>query len=469
MQEKRTLTIETVGKVGETVTVFGWVHARRNMGKLVFFDLRDASSRLQVVGVPQELTSDTDREQLDTLRPEYVVEVTGIVQARGAKQVNPEQATGTVELLAKSVKILSAAKTPPFEIDNEERRASEELRLQYRYLDLRHERMTKNMRLRHNILKALRDFYYREGFIEIETPILTKGTPEGSREYLVPSRLHPGNFYVLPQSPQQFKQLLMVAGFEKYCQVARCFRDEDQRGDRQPEFTQFDYEMSFVNEEDVIRLTEAALIEVVKAVAPEKTMKLPFPRMTYADAMEKYGSDKPDIRENKEDPNELAFLWVVDMPLFEMGEEEQRLVSAHHPFTMPKDEDRHLLETEPGKARAMAYDIVLNGFEIGGGSIRIHERDLQNKIFEILGQSPEQIQAKFGHMLEAFEYGAPPHGGSALGVDRMVAILAGEPNIREVIAFPKTGDARDPMMGAPSQAEEKALNEANIRLAEVKK
>lgn len=463
---KRILAIETVGKVGETVVVAGWVHARRNMGKLVFFDLRDMSGRLQVVGVPQELASDEARAALDSIRPEFVVQITGIVQARGAKQINPEQATGTVELLAKEVVVVSESKTPPFEIDNEERQAGEELRLKYRYLDLRHERMTKNMRTRHEVIKSLRGFFYNDGFIEIETPILTKGTPEGSREYLVPSRLHAGNFYVLPQSPQQFKQLLMVAGFEKYCQVARCFRDEDQRGDRQPEFTQFDYEMSFVSEEDVISLTEAALIQMVKEVAPEKKiMQLPFPRMTYAEAMEKYGSDKPDIRVNKEDPNELAFLWVIDMPLFERSEEENRLVSAHHPFTMPKAEDQHLLETDPGTARAQAYDIVLNGFEIGGGSIRIHERELQNKIFEILGQTQEQIDAKFGHMLEAFEYGPPPHGGSALGIDRICALISGEPNIREVIAFPKTGDARDSMMGAPSAAETKALTEANISVA----
>jgi aspartyl-tRNA synthetase len=271
---------------------------------------------------------------------------------------------------------------------------------------------------------------------------------------------------VLPQSPQQFKQLLMVAGVEKYVQVARCFRDEDQRGDRQPEFTQFDYEMSFVSEEDIMQLTESALIKMVQEVAPEKRiMQIPFPRITFAESMAKYGNDKPDIRENKNDPNELAFVWVTDMPLFEMGEEEQRLVSAHHPFTMPKDEDRHMLETTPGNARAMAYDVALNGFEIGGGSIRIHERDLQNQIFRILGQSDAQIEAKFGHMLEAFEYGPPPHGGCALGVDRLAAIIANEPNIREVIAFPKTGDARDPMMGAPSLAEDKALAEANIQVS----
>lgn len=463
MQEKRTLAIDTVAKVGESVTVYGWVHARRNMGKLVFFDLRDVSGRLQIVGVPQELDTDESRLELDRLRGEFVVEVAGIVQARGAKQINPNEATGTVELLAKSVKVLNESLTPPFEIDNEERQAGEELRLKYRYLDLRHERMAKNIRLRHDVLKSLREFYFGDGFIEIETPILTKGTPEGSREYLVPSRLHAGNFYVLPQSPQQFKQLLMVAGFEKYVQVARCFRDEDQRGDRQPEFTQLDLEMSFVNEEDVIETVEQSLIELVKKVAPtKKFQQLPFPRMTYAESMAKYGNDKPDIRVNKDDPDELAFVWIVDMPLFETSVEEQRLVSAHHPFTMPKAEDRGMLENEPEKARAMAYDIVLNGFEIGGGSIRIHERALQNKIFEILGQSPEEIQLRFGHMLEAFEYGAPPHGGCALGIDRVVALLSGEPNIREVIAFPKTGDARDPMMGAPSPVAPAALIEANI-------
>lgn len=468
MMNERTWATATANKIGETVQLYGWCHARRNLGKLVFFDLRDSSGRVQVVGVPAEL-DEASNEALKNLRSEFVISLTGVVQARSAKQVNPNDPAGSVEVLAKSLVILNEAKTPPFEIDNEDRQAGEELRLKYRYLDLRHERMLRNLRMRAAVTNSLRSFFAGAGFLDVETPILTKGTPEGSREYLVPARLHPGKFYVLPQSPQQFKQLLMLAGIERYMQVARCFRDEDQRGDRQPEFTQFDYEMSFVSEEDVIQLTETALIALVadlnKLTGRQYNISAtPFPRITYVESMAKYGNDKPDLRQDKTDPNELAFVWVVDMPLFEMSEEEKRLVSNHHPFTAPKDADRSKLDTEPAGVVAKAYDIVLNGFEIGGGSIRIHERDLQNKIFEILGLSAEAIATRFGHMLEAFEYGAPPHGGCALGIDRIVAILTNEPNIREVIAFPKTGDASDPLMGAPAPMDEKSLREAHIQI-----
>ena len=464
MLEQRTLTKETVEKVGETVTVFGWVHARRDMGKLVFFDVRDASARLQIVGVPPELATDEDREALSALRAEYVVAVTGVVQQRGAKQVNPDQATGTVELLAKQVRILNESKTPPFEIDNEERQAGEELRLQYRYLDLRHERLARNLRLRDAVVTFFRDYMHAAGFIEIETPILMKGTPEGSREYIVPSRLHVGKFFVLPQSPQQFKQLLMVAGFEKYFQIACCFRDEDQRGDRQPEFTQLDFEMSFVDAEDIYQFTEAMMIELVRRVTPEKKItQIPFPRMTYAEAMERYGNDKPDIRADKTDPNELGFCWVVDFPMFER-DEEGNIAAKHHPFCAVHPDDRALLDSDPLAVRANAYDLVMNGYELSSGSIRIHRREEQKKIFDILKISPEDQQRKFGHMLEAFEFGAPPHGGFAPGIDRIVMLLAGEPNIREVIAFPKTGDARDPLMGAPADVDARALHEAHIKL-----
>ena len=307
---------------------------------------------------------------------------------------------------------------------------------------------------------------HRNDFVEIETPILMKGTPEGSREYIVPSRLHAGKFYVLPQSPQQFKQLCMVAGFERYFQIARCFRDEDQRGDRQPEFTQLDFEMSFVTQEDILQYTEAMMIELVKEIVPHKKIsQLPFPRLTYKECMETYGSDKPDLRKDKNDPDELAFAWVLDFPMFEK-DEEGNIGATHHPFCSIKEEDREKLMS--GKdlfsIRANAYDLVMNGYELSSGSIRIHERDLQKRIFDLLKISEEDQQARFGHMLEAFEYGAPPHGGFAPGIDRIAMLLANEPNIREVIAFPKTGDARDLMMGAPSELEEKRLKEAHINV-----
>jgi len=313
---------------------------------------------------------------------------------------------------------------------------------------------------------ALRRQLWDAGFTEIETPYLTKGTPEGAREFVIPSRNQPGKFYVLPQSPQQFKQLLMVAGLERYFQFARCFRDEDQRGDRQPEFTQLDMEMSFVfKEEDVMEVTERLMKAVVKEVAPGKRIAAdPFPVMTYAEVMEKYGSDKPDLRKDKNDPDELAFLWVVDFPLFEHSDTEGRLVSAHHPFTAPKDEDKEMLTKEPSAVRAKAYDLVLNGYEVAGGSVRIHERELQNLIFKTLGIEDDEIAARFGHILEAFEYGAPPHGGIAWGYDRLVMILADQPNIREVITFPKTGDARDLMMGAPSDVPPSQLADVHIRV-----
>jgi len=326
--------------------------------------------------------------------------------------------------------------------------------------------MKNNVIMRHRVIKMIRDYLDSKSFLEIETPILTKGTPEGAREFMVPSRLWPGKFYVLPQSPQQFKQLLMVAGMERYFQIARCFRDEDTRGDRQAEFTQLDVEMSFIDQEDILQITEELLIKIVKELYPQKKIKqLPFPRLTYAEAMKKYNSDKPDLRDNKEDNNELAFCWVIDAPMFKHSESEKKLVAVHHPFTMPQKEDMEKYPDEPAKWRAYAYDVVLNGFEIGGGSIRIHLRDVQKRIFELLGVNEVEIKNRFGHMLEAFEYGAPPHGGIAWGLDRIMAILQIEPNIREVIVFPKTGDSRDLMMDAPNVVSKKSLKEANIEIA----
>ena len=462
----RTWNSETPQKIGETVRVNGWAHRIRRMSdKLVFIDLRDGTGLLQMVCYKPDMDP-AMIEAVDSIRPEFVLEIEGVIQARGAKQVNPDMPTGTVELSAKVVRILNKAETPPFEIDQNTIGVNEELRLKYRYLDLRTERMQSNIRLRDKIVTFFRDYMHRNHFVEIETPILMKGTPEGSREYIVPSRLHEGKFYVLPQSPQQFKQLSMVAGFERYFQIARCFRDEDQRGDRQPEFTQLDFEMSFVTQEDILSYTEAMFIELIQKMFPEKKMSsVPFPRLTYAECMEKYGTDKPDLRQDKNDPNELAFTWVLDFPMFEK-DEEGNIAAKHHPFCSIHDEDKEKFfrGEDLMNIRANAYDLVLNGYELSSGSIRIHERELQKRIFDLLKISEEEQQLRFGHMLEAFTFGAPPHGGFAPGIDRIVMLLAGEPNIREVIAFPKTGDARDPMMGAPSELPEKALKEVHIAI-----
>lgn len=458
------MILETVGKVGEEVWLKGWVHNRRDMGKLAFIDMRDRSGLAQVVFVPAEL-DEASKELMGKLRPEFCIAVRGIVNKRGDKQINANLPTGTVEVLAKELVIFNEAKTPPFELDDTSN-INEELRLKYRYLDLRSSRMLKNLVLRDNVNRFFRDYLHKQGFIEVETPILTKGTPEGAREFLVPSRMHEGQFYVLPQSPQQFKQLLMVAGVEKYFQIARCFRDEDQRGDRQPEFTQLDMEMSFVEREDVMALIEAMMIELVKTVSPEKRIQqIPFPRLSYAESMQKYGNDKPDLREDKNDPNLLAFCWVIDFPFFEKTDEGGWTFS-HNPFSAPKPEHMQWLmdKTNIGEILTTQYDIVLNGYEAGGGSIRNHTSESLKKVFEVLGFSEEAIQEQFGHMLEAFEFGAPPHGGIAPGIDRLVMILANEPNIREVIPIPKTGDARDLMMGAPSPVSEKSLVDAHIEM-----
>lgn len=461
---KRIYTTDTIDKVEETVKVSGWVNARRDMGKVIFLDLRDKEGILQIVCVPSELGDFL--ETANSLRPEWVVEIEGVVQARGEKQLNDKMKTGTVEMLAKKITVLNEAKTPPFEIDKDTMQIGEDLRLKYRYLDLRSERMAKNIRTRDQIITFFRNHMHENGFVEIETPIMMKGTPEGSREYIVPSRLHSGKFYVLPQSPQQFKQLAMVAGFEKYFQVARCFRDEDQRGDRQPEFTQLDYEMSFVTQEEILDFTEKMFIELIEKLYPEKTFtSKPFSRLTYAEAIEKYGTDKPDLRVNKEDSNEMAFCWILDFPMFEK-DEDGNISAMHHPFCAVKDEDKEKFMSGEDlfSIRANAYDLVLNGYELSSGSIRIHESAVQKRVFELLNISEEEQQMKFAHMLEAFEFGAPPHGGFAPGIDRIVMILQNEPNIREVMAFPKDGNARDLMMNAPSELPEKALKEANIKL-----
>jgi aspartyl-tRNA synthetase len=576
---------------GQTVTLAGWVHRRRDHGGLIFIDLRDRWGLTQIVFDPAVNTEAL--EQASALRHEYVVQVTGRVRPRPAGQENPGLNTGAIEVEGQILKILNPAKTPPFDI-NKETTVDEGLRLRYRYLDLRRQRMKNNLILRHNVVRYIRNFLSDEGFVEVETPVLFKTTPEGARDYLVPSRVHPGRFYALPQSPQQLKQLLMVAGYDRYFQIARCFRDEDQRGDRQPEFTQLDLEMSFVDREDVMELIERLMIGLVENNTTRQILCKPFPRLSYVEAMARFGRDNPDIRFGMElidlnalvanssfkvfsdtvaggglvkgmnvkgqghysrkqldeltefvkefgakglawlaldssseggatggirssfakflspdettaivnhlqgepgdlllfvadkpavtneslgrlrvelgqrlglfDPNVLAFCWVIDFPFLVWNEDEKRWDPSHHLFTAPMDEDIPLLDSDPGQARGKQYDLVLNGYEIAGGSVRIHQRDLQEKVFGLIGLDIEEAKRQFGHMVEAFEYGTPPHGGIAPGIDRIVMLLAGEPNIREVIAFPKSQSAADLMAGAPTTVHEQQLRELHIKL-----
>ncbi len=576
----------TAADAGRSVTLMGWVNRRRDHGDLVFIDLRDRWGVTQVVFDPEDSSeARTAWESAGDLRSEYVLRIVGDVAQRLPGKENPLLSTGAIEVRATEIEVLNVAASPPFPI-NEDAPVDEALRLQYRYLDLRRARMASNIMLRSRTVKYMRDYLDARGFVEIETPILIKSTPGGARDYLVPSRVHPGEFYALPQSPQQFKQLLMVAGFERYFQIARCFRDEDQRGDRQPEFTQLDIEMSFVQREDVLSLIEGLMTELVPAVSDKRIQETSFPRLTYREAMESYGSDKPDLRfglkmrdvadlfvgtefrlfasmlesggairalrapglgemtrreideltetakrfgakglvtigltadgvrsnvarfitpgiraalmerlEAEEgdmllivadepdvalealgrlrleigarlkltDPGILAFAWVVDMPLFERGDDDG-IKAVHHQFTAPLAEDIGLLETNPLEARANQYDLVCNGYELAGGSIRIHQRAVQEQVFRLLGMESTQIDAQFGHMLTAFDYGTPPHGGIAPGIDRIVMLLAGEDNIREVITFPKNQSAQDLMMGAPSEVASPQLDELHVRV-----
>ncbi|KRF54353.1 aspartate--tRNA ligase [Peribacillus frigoritolerans] len=578
----------TEAAIGEKVTLKGWVQKRRDLGGVIFIDLRDRSGVVQVVFNP-DISADA-LATAEKIRNEYVLDIQGTVIKRDEANFNPNVTTGTVEVQAENVTILNEAKTPPFIID-ERTDVSEDIRLKYRYLDLRRPAMFETLKMRNKTTKAIRDYLDGEGFLDIETPILTKSTPEGARDYLVPSRVHEGEFYALPQSPQIFKQLLMVSGFERYYQIARCFRDEDLRADRQPEFTQIDIETSFMSQEDIINTAENMMAKVMKDVKG-LDVTLPFPRMTYNEAMSRYGSDKPDTRfgmelkdvseivkdsdfkvftgavasggqvkaivvkdgnadysrkdidglaefaaiygakglawlkveedgvkgpiakffaENQEqlvsaleaevgdlilfvadkkgivadalgalriklgkergliDQSKFNFLWVTDWPLLEYDEEEGRYYAAHHPFTMPFREDMDKLESDPASVRAQAYDLVLNGYELGGGSLRIFERDVQEKMFKVLGFSEEEANAQFGFLMDAFEYGTPPHGGIALGLDRMVMLLAGRTNLRDTIAFPKTASASDLLVDAPSTVSDKQLAELNLRLAALKK
>jgi aspartyl-tRNA synthetase len=589
------LRSHTCGELGskqktESVTLCGWVHRRRDHGGLIFIDLRDRYGFTQIVFDPKNKDSFSLAEKI---RPEWVLKVSGSVRERVEGAAREDNPTGGIEVLVEEIDVLNEAKTPPFEID-QDKDVGEEVRLEYRFLDLRRHKLQKNIKMRHEIVQTIRNYFHKNDFLEIETPILIKGTPEGSREYLVPSRLYHGNFYVLPQSPQQLKQLLMIAGIDRYFQVPRCFRDEDQRGDRQPEFTQFEIEMSFVEQDDVIEVMEGCFTELTKKIRPDKKIqKDPFPRITYKEAMDRWGSDKPDLRFDLEffDVTDLAkdcgfkvfsdaetvrvmhvplsslslgervrergfsrkdiddltdlaqrhgakglawvrvgedsgpvvknskpefleelnkatkakkgdilffaagdfphaleplgevrkecakrlnmidesiwsYVWITDFPMFAKSIETGEVGAVHHPFTRPHPEDVELLESDPLAARAIAYDLVLNGVEVGGGSMRIHEHDLQKKIFDILHITDEDAERRFGHMLRAFEYGAPPHGGIAMGLDRVCMLFADEPNIREVIAFPKDQKAKDLMLGAPSAMPEEQLKELGIRLAE---
>lgn len=460
----RTLTKDAVGKIGQSVVLMGWVHSRRDHGKLIFIDLRDRWGIVQVVFSPKNVDL---LKEADRLRPEWVVEIEGMIKERPKGMENSELPTGSIEVEATRLVILNEAKTLPFAIEGDGYDIGEEHRLKYRYLDLRRERLKKNLIMRDRVITFMRNYLHEKDFVEVETPIITKSTPEGARDYVVPSRLYPGKFYALPQSPQQYKQLLMVAGVERYFQIPRCFRDEDTRGDRQPEFTQLDVEMSFTSEEEVLALTEDLYTKIVLSLFPEKHISLAsFPRLSYQEVIEKYGTDKPDIRKDKSDPNELAFLFVVDFPVFEWKEEEKRWDAVHHPFTAPKIDNPKELKRDPKSALARQYDFVLNGYEIGGGSIRIHDSKMLETVLEIMGHTKEGARKRFQHLFEAFEYGVPPHGGIAPGIDRFIMILANEPNIREVIAFPKTGDARDLMMDAPSDLDEKQLKELRLKIAQ---
>jgi aspartyl-tRNA synthetase len=463
---KRTFIKDLSGAVGQEVSISGWVDVRRDQGKMVFMDMRDMTGKVQCVVLPNHTEA---IEKIKEVRTEWVLSVTGIINKRPERNIKVGVTNGDIEMEITDIEVLNKSETLPFEISGDTREINEEIRLKYRYADLRSDRMQKNIRNRHKIIKFIRDHLDSEGFIEVETPILTKSTPEGSRDYVVPSRLYPGKFYALPQSPQQYKQLLMTAGVEKYFQIARCMRDEDTRGDRQPEFTQMDLEMSFVKMEDVMDLNEKMLIALITKLYPEKRIQtVPFPRISYKDAAEKYGNDKPDLREDKNDPNLLAFCWVVDWPFFEKTD-EGGWTFTHNPFSRPKPEHLDwLMNMENiGDIETTQYDVILNGNEIGGGSIRNHNPKALEKVFEIMGHKTEDIEKNFGHMMKAFSFGTPPHGGIAWGLDRLIMFLQNEPNIREVIPFAKTGEGKDPMMDSPSEISDTQILELGINLRKI--
>lgn len=457
----RVFSSEIVKKENQEVELKGWVASRRDHGQIIFIDLRDVKGITQIVFTPQDKKL---YQAADRLRPEWVIAVSGLVKQRPAGMGNPNLESGQFEIQANSLEVLSQAETPPFPLDTDGYEVNEDIRMKYRYLDLRRPRLQKNLKLRSQFFQFIRSYLINKGFTEIETPIIGKSTPEGARDYLVPSRLQPGKFYALPQSPQQYKQLLMISGFEKYFQLARCFRDEDTRGDRQPEFTQLDIEMSFIEAEDILSLVEEFCLEAVKKIFPEKKItQIPFSRLNYQEVMKKYQSDKPDLRKDKNNPEELAFAFIVNFPMFEWKEREKRYDAVHHPFTRPQTEDIKEIKSNPDKILAFQYDLVCNGSEIGGGSLRSYKPEILEAVFGVMGHSAEEIKKQFGHLLEAFQYGVPPHGGIALGLDRLLTIFLNEPNIREVIAFPKSGDGRDLMMGAPSEIKPEQLKELRLK------
>lgn len=463
----RTLIKESIEQIGKEITILGWARRVRQHKSVIFWDIWDHTGSLQTV-----VTADTKGwAEANGIREECVLEVTGTLNKRPDNLINDKIPTGHVELNASSFKLINEAAVLPFTLDDTSV-INEDLRLTYRYLDLRSERMQRNMTLRHQANLFIRNYLSERGFREIETPLLTRSTPEGARDFVVPSRKYEDKFYALPQSPQQYKQLLMVAGIERYFQLTRCFRDEDQRGERLPEFTQLDIEMSFVEQEDVLSLVEPMLIELIKQVAPEKKIQTtPFPRLTYKEAMEQYQSDKPDLREDKNDPNLLAFCWVIDFPMFEYKPGDKRWAAAHNPFTMPKQEHHQIIRDIAAGKRptedlkevfADQYDLALNGHEIFGGAVRNHIPDLFMDVFRVLGHKEQDVKDQFGHMLEAFAYGVPPHAGCASGQDRLLMILANEPSIREVIAFPKNGEAYDPLMHAPAAISDEQRRELHL-------
>ncbi|TSC92486.1 MAG: aspartyl-tRNA synthetase [Candidatus Berkelbacteria bacterium Licking1014_7] len=457
------MSAETPKFIGKKITISGWAETIRKHKNIIFIDLRDRDGLTQII---IENVNKKSFEVAQSASIEDVLKIEGWVVSRPKGLENKNLASGKIELHCEKIEVLSKSKDLPFEIEQKAKKINEETRLKYRYLDLRSNRMKNNLKNRHLVNQFVRNYLTEQGFWEIETPFLTKSTPEGARDFIVPSRLHKGKFYALPQSPQQYKQLLMVAGIEKYFQIVRCMRDEDQRGDRQPEFTQIDLEMSFIEQKDILSTVEKMIIELVKKNYPNlKIKKIPFEKLTYNEAMAKYKTERPDLRKNKQDKNEMAFAWIVDFPAFEWKEKENRWDAVHHPFTMINPQDINQLEQkDKSKIRALQYDLVLNGFEIGGGSMRIHKPELLSKIFEILGHKPEDIQRKFSHLLEAFSFGVPPHGGLAIGYDRLMMILQQEDNIREVIAFPKTGDGQDPMMVSPSVIDQEQLDELNLKI-----